>query len=362
MQEYVTELLQKWRLHPYLWNLLLFGAAILLGLVINLVLSFIIKKQTHASGFVLKRAFFRHLIKPLSFFIPLFILNLFLPVLKFDAAIMGRIGHAVEIALIVSFAWILTRAVRVVQDFIHNKVDIRSVPDNLRQRRLLTQLMYIRRVIIIIILLLTTGAVLLTFDTMRKLGTGLLTGVGVGGIIIGFAAQRSLGNLLAGFQIAFTQPIRIDDEVVVKDEFGTIEEITLTYVVVKVWDERRLILPINYFIEQPFENWTRSTSAMHGTVFIYSDYSLPIDWLRAEFRRLVQGHPLWDGRTASIVVTELKQDVMEIRALVSAGSSGQVFDLRCYLREQLIKAIAEYYPQCLPVTRAVLQKDEEKKP
>lgn len=358
MQEYVTELLRRWQLHPYVWNLIIVGASVLLGLLINLVLSFIVRNRKETGNQkVLKRSFFRRLITPLSFFVPLVIFDLLLPVLRMPAAFRRRIDHGLEILLIITFAWCLVRVVRIAQDFIHYKVDIHSVTDNLRRRRWLTQLMYIRRVLTIIIVLLTIGAVLLTFDTMRKLGTGLLTGVGIGGIIIGFAAQRSLGNLLAGFQIAFTQPIRIDDEVIVEGQFGIIEEITLTYVVVRIWDERRMILPINYFIEKPFENWTRTTSAMHGTVFLYTDFGFPVDWLRTELTRLVTGNPLWDGRTAALVVTDLKQDVMEIRVLVSAKKSGDAFALRCYLREEFMKAIAEQYPQYLPKTRAELRQE-----
>lgn len=360
MQEHVTELLRRWQLHPYVWNLMIVAGSILLGLLINLLLSLAVRsRKTNVNQTVLKRSFFRHLVMPLSFFIPLVILDLFLPVLQMSSGLKRRADHALEIFLIICFAWLLIRFVRVMQDFIHYKVDIHRVTDNLRQRRWLTQLMYIRRVISIIIIILTIGAVLLTFETMRKLGTGLLTGVGIGGVIIGFAAQRSLGNLLAGFQIAFTQPIRIDDEVVVEGQFGTIEEITLTYVVVKIWDERRMVLPINYFIEKPFENWTRTTSAMHGTVYLYADFGFPVDWLRTEFRRLVADHPLWDKRTASLVVTDLKQNVLEIRLLVSGSKSGNVFDLRCYLREQLIKAVAEQYPQHLPTTRTELKKQDE---
>jgi hypothetical protein len=213
-----------------------------------------------------------------------------------------------------------------------------------------------------LIVLLTIGAILLTFNTLRTIGTGLLTGVGVGGIIVGFAAQRSLANLLAGFQIAFTQPIRIDDEVVVNEEFGWIEEITLTYVVMRIWDDRRMILPINHFIEQPFENWTRTTTDMRGTVFFYVDYSLPVEPVREVFKGFVAASPLWDGVTASLIVSELKENVMELRAVVSGKSSGAVFDLRAYIREALMAHIREQYPHCLPKQRTDLKDIRNNKP
>jgi small-conductance mechanosensitive channel len=177
----------------------------------------------------------------------------------------------------------------------------------------------------------------LSFESVRKLGAGLLTGVGIGGIIIGFAAQKSLGNLLAGFQIAFTQPIRIDDVLVVEGEWGRVEDITLTYVVLNIWDQRRLILPINYFIEKPFQNWTRTTAEILGTVFLYVDYSVPVDKLREELTRLLKASPLWDQRVGILQVTDSKENTLELRALVSARNSSQAFDLRCYIRENLIK-------------------------
>ncbi len=177
----------------------------------------------------------------------------------------------------------------------------------------------------------------------------------MGGIIIGFAAQRSLGNLLAGFQIAFTQPIRLDDAVLVEGEFGNIEEITLTYVVVRIWDERRLVLPINYFIEKPFQNWTRKTSELLGVVMLYTDYTIPVESLRLELTRLLQSSSLWDGKVNGIQVTDATSTTIQLRALMSARNSGEAFDLRCYVRENLIRYIKENYPESLPKTRAEIQ-------
>ena len=190
---------------------------------------------------------------------------------------------------------------------------------------------------------------------MRRLGTGLLTGVGVGGIIIGFAAQKSLGNLLAGFQIAFTQPIRIDDVLVVEGEWGRVEEITLTYVVLNIWDQRKLILPINYFIEKPFQNWTRTGAEILGTAFFYMDYTIPVDQLRTEFERLLSLSPLWDKRAQALQVTNTSERTIEVRTLMSAATSGAAFDLRCYIRENLIKYVREHHPDSLPKTRAVIE-------
>ncbi len=351
MQEYVTRWLRQFDLSPAAWNFVLVGISLLVGAVLYSAFRLLgrFRDQSAKRGYLLFSVI-RHLARPLAFWFPLFIFDLLLPLVRIPQVFRDRLAHLVEVALIITFAWCLIRLIYAIQNYVNHRLDIHT-PDNLRQRRLLTQLMYVRRVIVMIVILLTIGAVLLTFATLRKLGAGLLTGVGVGGIIIGFAAQRSLANLLAGFQIAFTQPIRIDDEVVVEKEFGIVEEITLTYVVIRIWDERRLVLPINYFIEKPFENWTRTTSQMHGTVFFYLDYTIPVEWLRQQFRELVEQHPLWDKRTASLVVTDIRADVVEVRGLVSASSSGNVYEIRCYLREQLLRRIRESYPDCLPQQR-----------
>ncbi|HEY9532960.1 MAG TPA: mechanosensitive ion channel domain-containing protein [Mucilaginibacter sp.] len=202
---------------------------------------------------------------------------------------------------------------------------------------------------------------MLSFDNVRKIGAGLLTGVGIGGIIIGFAAQKSLSNLLAGFQIAFTQPIRIDDVLVVEGEWGKVEDITLTYVVLNIWDQRRLILPITYFIGKPFQNWTRITAQILGTVFLYVDYTCPIDSVRNELNRLLTTTNLWDKRVGILQVTDSKERTMELRVLVSASNSSKAFDLRCFVRESLIRFIQENHSDTLPKVRFISDNQEIKK-
>lgn len=358
MQKIINELLQQWNLHPWLWNVILFVVSLLLGFTISFLLSLFVKQRTGTEiRFRLGQSLLEQLTAPVSFLIPLLLFNNLLPLLQTERDIQAQVVKATEISLIVGFAWLLIKLVRVFQDIVHHKVNI-NLKNNLRQRQIITQLIYIRRVVNFIILLLAVGAILLSFDTLRKIGTGLLTSVGIGGIIIGFAAQKSLSNLLAGFQIAFTQPIRIDDEVIVEGEFGRVEELTLTYVIVRIWDSRRMILPINYFLEKPFQNWTRTSAEILGTVFLYVDYSIPVDWLRQEFMNIINAHPLWDKRASGLVVTDLKQNVMEIRCLISCASSGDAFDLRCHIREHLVKRIAEVYPYCLPLTRFTPVNDE----
>ena len=287
-------------------------------------------------------------------FITLLLINFSIPLLNVSPKTFYVLDKIVDILLTVSFAGILIALVKVGQDYFYHRYDLNK-PDNLKERKIRTQLVFLRKVIVGLIIVVTVCVILLSFDNLRKLGTGLLTGVGIGGIIIGFAAQRSLGNLLAGFQIAFTQPLRIDDALLVEGEFGRVEEITLTYVVLHLWDQRRMILPINYFIEKPFQNWTRTTAEMMGTVILYLDYSVPLEPLREEFKRLLDASPLWDKRVSAVQVTGATERDIEVRLLMSARNSNEVFDLRCYIRENLILFIRENYPESLPKTRMELR-------
>jgi small-conductance mechanosensitive channel len=191
----------------------------------------------------------------------------------------------------------------------------------------------------------------MTFDSIRRIGVSLFASAGVAGIIIGFAAQKLIASVLAGFQIALTQPIRIDDVVIVENEWGWIEEITLTYVVVRIWDKRRLILPSTYFIENPFQNWTRVSADILGTVFIYTDYTVPVDELRSEFTRILEESDLWDGQTNVMQVTNATDKTLEIRALMSTADSPTAWDLRVLVREKLIHFLQQNYPESLPRTR-----------
>jgi small-conductance mechanosensitive channel len=340
------------KLPAYLWDGILAALAIIVGLIVKFMLSLLLRRKPRKNrpDFSLSRSLLNRLSKPFTYFLPLLAFNFLLPLMKMRGDIAQFLNKTTEILLAVSFANVLIALVKVFEDYVYHTFDIDKA-DNLKERKIRTQLQFIRRLAISLIIILTICAILLSFNNLRKIGTGLLTGVGVGGIIIGFAAQKSLGNFLAGFQIAFTQPLRIDDVLVVEGEWGRVEEITLTYVVLKIWDERRLILPINYFVEKPFQNWTRNTSAIFGTVFLYLDYTMPVQPLRTELTRLLADNPLWDKRINIVQVTNAGERTIEVRALMSSSSSGNAFDLRCDVREGLIKFVQENYPQCLPITR-----------
>jgi small-conductance mechanosensitive channel len=340
----------------FIWNCLLVGVSIAIGLIIKFLLSLFLRRKPSANRpvFSITRSMLARLGTPFSYFLPLLTFNFLMPLMRVKTILAPVLEKTVGVLLTLSVAGILVGVVKVFEDYVYHSYDINKA-DNLRERKIRTQLQFIRRLAVTLIVVVTICIILLSFNNLRRLGAGLLTGVGVGGIIIGFAAQRSLGNFLAGFQIAFTQPIRIDDVLIVEGEWGRVEEITLTYVVLNIWDQRRLILPINYFIEKPFQNWTRIGSEILGTVFLYLDYTAPLDGLRKELTRLLEGDPLWDRRVNILQVTNATDRTIEVRALMSATNSSNAFDLRCNIREGLIKYVMEKSPGSLPLNRAIIE-------
>ncbi len=341
------------RLPDYAWNLLLACLAIVSGFIVKWILDVVLYFQSGAGKrFSFLNSVISRLGRPFMVFLPLLILNLVLPLMKLQPGAYIVLDKIVGILLIILFANILIAIVKVAEDYVNHYFDLNKT-DDLKERKIRTQLQFVRKLVMGLIVILSICMILLSFDSLRRVGAGLLTGVGVSGVILGFAAQRSLGNILAGLQIAFTQPMRIDDILVVEGEWGRVEEITLTYVVLHIWDERRLILPINYFIEKPFQNWTRSSEEILGTAFFYLDYSVPVEALRGEFNRLLQATELWDKRASALQVTNTTDRVIEVRTLMSARNSSHAFDLRCYIRENMVRFVQDNYPDALPKTRAV---------
>jgi small-conductance mechanosensitive channel len=350
MIDYYLENLSE-RMPDWIWNILVILFSILVGIVIKSILVPLVKQQsTKDISYSVIRSIIKHFNKIFTIFIPLIVFSSLLPLMKLNQSTNNVISKIVEILITLCFAIIIIRTLRVFEDYLYHRFDV-TKENNLRERKIRTQIVFIRKLLITLIIIVTIAIILLSFESMRKIGAGLLTGVGIGGIIIGFAAQKSLGNLLAGFQIAFTQPIRMDDVLIVEGEWGKVEEINLTYVVVNIWDKRRLVLPINYFIEKPFQNWTRTTAEILGTVFIYTDFIIPIEALRQKLTELLKGNRLWDGKVDVLQVTDLKERTMEIRCLMSCRSSGDAFDLRCFVREEMIKYIQINFPESFVKTR-----------
>ncbi|HVZ16539.1 MAG TPA: mechanosensitive ion channel family protein, partial [Terriglobales bacterium] len=263
----------------------------------------------------------------------------------------GMIGKGTSLLIIGAISWILFQTVAAVEQLALAEYDI-TAANNLHARKIHTQVRVISKTIYVLIGIFTVASALMLFDEVRRLGTSLLASAGVVGVIAGFAAQRTISNLFAGFQLAMTQPIRLDDVVVVEGEWGRVEEITLTYVVIHIWDDRRLVLPLSYFIEKPFQNWTRASSNLLGAVVLWVDYTLPVAQLRAEAKAIVESCPEWDRRFWNFQVTDTNEQAMQVRILATASDSGKAWDLRCNVREKLIQLMQEKYQQYLPRWRA----------
>ncbi|WNL47376.1 mechanosensitive ion channel [Dyella sp. BiH032] len=263
---------------------------------------------------------------------------------------IGGLHQLLLVALIATVTWLVVRCIGALEDLTIRLHPI-DLSDNLRARSVVTQVRVLSRSAMVLAVLAGLAAVLMTIPGVRQFGASLLASAGLAGLALGIAAKPVLSNLIAGLQIALAQPIRLDDVVIVQGEWGRIEEITGTYVVVRIWDERRLIVPLNYFIENPFENWTRRTARLIGTVFLWVDYRLPMAPLRMELERLCREAPEWDGRVCVLQVTDASEHAMQLRALVSSADSSRGWDLRCRIREGLIAFVQREYPDYLPTTR-----------
>lgn len=256
------------------------------------------------------------------------------------------------------FAWLALALGGVLARYFQTRHDIRAA-DNLEARRVLTQLAMARRIYTALVMVLTLAAALMVFDATRNIGTSVLASAGIAGAVAGLSAQKFLATVLAGAQIAFTQPIRLDDVVVVEGEWGRVEEITLTYVVVRIWDERRLMVPVTYFLDKPVQNWTRASAEILGSVFLHVDYRAPVPAVREELSRLCreEGGELWDGRVCGLQVVEAGAATLTLRALVSSANSSRNWDLRCLVRERLVDFLRRHHPESLPRTRVALAQD-----
>jgi small-conductance mechanosensitive channel len=263
---------------------------------------------------------------------------------------IGSVRHFNGLLLIAATTWLAVKAISGFADGVLAQHP-HDVEDNLHARRVLTQTRVLARTAMSMVLVAGGAMMLMTFPGARQVGASLLASAGVIGIVAGLAAKPVFSNLIAGLQIALAQPIRMDDVLVVEGEWGRVEEITGTFVVVRIWDDRRLILPLSYFIEKPFQNWTRQSSQLLGAVFIYVDYGMPVAPLRAEVERIVKGAPEWDGRFFNLQVTDATERTMQIRVLCTAGNSSLAFELRCKVREGLIDFMQREYPQFLPKMR-----------
>ncbi|WP_417543856.1 mechanosensitive ion channel family protein [Marinobacter sp.] len=288
----------------------------------------------------------------------LLVLNGVLETAPEDLPLLSELQHLATLLLILSLTWAAVRCTSAIGEVI---VTLNPVLEGQwkRARKVETQTRFLVRGLNILIVIVGMGTALMTFDGVRHVGGSLLASAGIGGIVLGFAARPVLGNLLAGMQIALTQPFRIDDVLHVQGEWCWVEEVTATYVVLRVWDLRRLIVPLQWFIENPFQNWSRNTADLLGTVFLWLDYAIPVEPLREEFARLLRQAPQWDGKTETVQVTDSNDRALQIRFLMGAPDSSQAWDLRCVVREGLVDFVQSQYPEYLPRVRARLVEDSD---
>jgi small-conductance mechanosensitive channel len=318
--------------------------------VVHSILFWFADKFTLKRGAFIQHALMKNFRAPARIILPLFALAEVVPLLVLPQGIKDGLQHALVLGVIASVGWGFVILARVTTDIIFSRYSI-DMPDNLSARRVRTQTQVLQRIVVVLVAMVTLAVMLMTFPSVRHIGASVLASAGLAGLVAGMAARPTLSSLIAGIQVAITQPIRIDDAVIVENEWGWIEEIETTYVVVRLWDLRRMILPLTYFIEKPFQNWTRTTSDLLGWCMLYADYSLPVEELRQELHRVLTETKLWDGKVWALQVTDLTEKTMQVRALMSASSASIVFDLRCYVREQLIQFLQKKYPQCLPRAR-----------
>jgi small-conductance mechanosensitive channel len=344
-----NDILDIWHKTPTYVPILLGG--ILLGLIIRAIL-LVIERKNLTSPILKKLGIASYLFFPaLTVLMVIYFGNL-------ERKVGKLFLKGTEITTIVLGVWFFISFLNYLDQLWLNYFDVQK-EENLNNRKVVTQLKFIKRILIMVIMTLGASFILLKFEGGKKIGQGLITSAGVASVVVGFAAQKTIGNLLAGIQIAFTQPIKFNDVVVVEGEWGNIEEINLTYVVVRLWDLRRMVLPINYFLEKPFYNWTRHNSSILGAVLLYLDYRMPIEPLRQELSKIVQNEMYWDGKNYELMVIDNRESVMVVRALVGVKTASNTFDLRCSVREKLIAFISQNYPDYLPRTRFEVVKNNQ---
>lgn len=291
--------------------------------------------------YIKKNLYFLGIILALPFVIPDFLAS---------KAVVYLTNKLTLILVIWAIAWLLIQAIVALEKVTLQKFNSGLI-DNFHARRVYTQARVFKRIAVILVFILAIAMTAMIFDNVRQIGTSILASAGVATLVMGFAAQKTLGNLFAGIQIAITQPIRINDLIVLEGETGTVEEISLTYVVVRIWDLRRLIVPINYFLEKPFQNYTRNSTNLLCPVILFLDYSIPVDKVRQKFLEIVQASAFWDKQVANFQVTDAQENLIKVRALASASDSGNSWNLRCEILEELIAFIVKNYPESLPRIR-----------
>lgn len=350
LNEFMVEAIALVRTLPdFVYPLAAIVVAVLVAIVLHwLALRLLVRLFGGKSG--LWDALLRHARRPLRLAFILVALITVLPNLALPGNWEGPLQHLAMIMLIVLIGWsvLLLTNLYTERSVLRYRFD---TEDNLAARKYVTQVRVLRRVIDILVVILTAGAVLLTFEGVRQYGVSLFASAGAAGLVLGLAARPVLANLIAGIQIALTQPIRLEDVVIVEGEWGWVEEISATYVIIRIWDWRRMVVPLSYFIEKPFQNWTRDSASIIGAVTWHLDYTVPVDKVRGKLEELVKASRYWDGNVVNLQVTEADAQNLTLRGLMSARTSPLAWDLRCEIREKLVDWLQAEYPHALPRTR-----------
>lgn len=321
---------------PFGTSLGIAAVAVLLGVLASAAVMSMIRRWGRHSDSVLDTLLIQYLRTPLRLLAPTVALLISFPMMEIAPEWLAVLRQILSIAGIMAATWFAVGVLEVAQRYVVSRFDLQGT-DGLVARSVQTRMRVGRNVGVVIIVLIGFAIALTTIEPVRQLGTSLLASAGVAGVVIGFAAQRSIATLLAGVQIAFTEPIRIDDVVVVEGEWGRIEEITLTYVVVRLWDQRRLVVPITWFLDKPFQNWTRTETELLGTVELFLDPTVALDEIRTELDRILEKQTgLWDGRLKVVQVTNMSEQTVTVRLLLSAADAGRLWDLRCNVREAML--------------------------
>lgn len=350
----MTDLFITWPAVVHIFAIL--AGAVAIGMLLDAILFRILRRIALTTSTGLDHTVVDQLHGPMKLILPIAAVLSVLPTLFLPGRLEDRVRHVLGLFLLAAVAWLTIAFVTVMEVFVSSRYSV-DVPDNLTARRIRTQTAVLRRILVVLISFIALAVGLMSFPSIRQVGASLLASAGIAGLVIGIAARPVIANLLAGMQLALSGPIRLDDVVIIEGEYGHIEEITTTYVVVKIWDLRRLLVPLSYFIEKPFQNWTRTSSDLLGTVFLYTDYQTPVGELRTELYRVLKSTTLWDGKVWNLQVTNATDRSVELRALMSAADSSKAWDLRCYVREALICYLQQEYPASLPHLRAELKRD-----
>ena len=340
---------QDWVLWLHVAGILV--GALLLALLVHWMTFVVLSRLARGSASKVDDSLLRHAGTPSKALFCVMAVLLVLPILGLAASAQEALQRLLSVILTGSVGWLAVRLTGVLRDVVEAKYDLKAATD-VRARQTVTRVAILRRSLVALIAIVTLCLILMSIPSIRQIGVTLFASAGIAGLVAGLAARPAISNLIAGIQLAVTEPIRLEDSVIIEGEFGNVEEIRTTYVVVRLWDLRRMIVPLSYFFEKPFQNWTRATTDLLVTVMVYVDYTVPVVEIREELQRIVKTTDLWDGKVCKLQVTNCTESTVELRALLSALDAGRAWDLRCFVREQLIAYLRREHAEALPRARA----------